>query len=379
MRHLYRFLWATCVAILVGAVSRFEEGGLGDIVNYTIILISFGLVFLFQYRENFLSQKNSDRFMGMAVGLIMALVIIHHIEPILRNLGLNSKLLSVALYLVAGMIFGGVGANSNLFLSGFSLPKGNSEKPANPARSGARPKLLDTSVIIDGRIMDIAETKFVEGPFIVPNYVLREIQLISDSPDAIKRNRGRRGLDMLNKLQERKDIEVKISYKDYTDIREVDAKLVRMAREIDAFLITNDFNLNKVAVLQDVEVLNLNTLTTALKPVVLHGEHIPIDILCEGKDENQGIGYMEDGTMVVVENGGHLINKKVEVIVTSVIQTAGGKMIFTKAGNVIQNVEADPRDNYDNTRRDKRGGGSNNNRRHEQRERTERRPVRSKY
>ncbi len=198
-----------------------------------------------------------------------------------------------------------------------------------------REKLLDTSVIIDGRIMDIAETKFMEGPFVVPNYVLREIQLISDSSDSLKRERGRRGLDMLNKLQDRDDIEVRISYKDYTDIREVDAKLIRMARESNAFLVTNDFNLNKVAKLQNVEVLNLNHLATALKPIVIPGEQIPIEILREGKDENQGIGYMEDGTMVVVENGGPYLGKKVKVSVTSVIQTAAGKMIFTQAQHTI--------------------------------------------
>ena len=191
-------------------------------------------------------------------------------------------------------------------------------------------KILDTSIVIDGRIIDIASTGFIEGPFIVPNFVLREIQLISDSQDPIKRNRGRRGLDMLNQLQKRKDLEVKISYKDYSDTREVDAKLIKLAKELEGKLITNDFNLNKVAQFQGVEVLNINNLANALKPVVLPGEEMEIQVVKEGKDENQGIGYLDDGTMVVIENGGKLLNKKIKVGVTSVIQTNAGKMIFTK-------------------------------------------------
>ena len=198
------------------------------------------------------------------------------------------------------------------------------------ATTPSRVKILDTSIIIDGRIIDIASTGFIEPPFMVPNFVLREIQLISDSPDAIKRNRGRRGLDMLNQLQKRTDLEVKISYKDYTETREVDQKLMRLAKETGGFLVTNDFNLNKVAELQGIRVLNINNLAAALKPVVLPGEEIELQVVKEGKDENQGIGYLEDGTMVVIEGGGKLINKKIKVNVTSVIQTNAGKMVFTK-------------------------------------------------
>lgn len=198
-------------------------------------------------------------------------------------------------------------------------------------KEDVRDKILDTSVIIDGRILDIAETHFIDGPLILPNFVLREIQLISDSSDPIKRARGRRGLDMLNKLQRKGSIEVKITYQDYTDTREVDAKLIKLARDTGGKVVTNDFNLNKVAELQGVKVLNLNNLANALKPVVLPGEEFGIQVIKEGKDENQGIGYLEDGTMVVIENGGHLVGKEVKVSVTSIIQTAAGKMIFTKA------------------------------------------------
>lgn len=226
-------------------------------------------------------------------------------------------------------------------------------------------KILDTSVIIDGRILDIAQTNFIEGPFIIPNFVLREIQLISDSPDPIKRNRGRRGLDMLNKLQQIENVKVKISYIDYTDTREVDAKLVKLSLETGGKLITNDFNLNKVAELQGVEVLNLNNLTNALKPIVLPGEDIVIDVIKEGKDENQGIGYLEDGTMVVVENGRHLQGKTVQVNVTSIIQTAAGKMIFTRANGEATNTPspADEKDNQNNqdsknNKNDQKSGGN---------------------
>ncbi|GBF50786.1 integral membrane protein with PIN domain [Leptospira ryugenii] len=219
---------------------------------------------------------------------------------------------------------GGVGASSG---TSFAIPglEGSSSQP--------KEKILDTSVVIDGRILDIADTHFLDGPLILPNFVLREIQLISDSSDPIKRARGRRGLEMLNKLQRKGSIEVKITYTDYSDTREVDAKLVKLARDTGAAVVTNDFNLNKVAELQGVRVLNLNNLANALKPVVLPGEEFPISVIKEGKDENQGIGYLEDGTMVVIENGGHLVNKEVRVVVTSIIQTAAGKMIFTKVQN----------------------------------------------
>lgn len=219
-------------------------------------------------------------------------------------------------------------------------------------------KILDTSVVIDGRILDIVETHFIDGPFIVPNFVLREIQLISDSPDPVKRNRGRRGLEMLNKLQQNASIVVKISYQDYSDTHEVDAKLIKMSRDTGGKLVTNDFNLNKVAELQGVKVLNLNNLTNALKPIVLPGEDITIDVIREGKDENQGIGYMEDGTMVVVENGRSLLSKRVNVTVTSIIQTAAGKMIFTRAKGDGEEIPIDKADD----RRDNRRFGGNDNR-----------------
>lgn len=191
-------------------------------------------------------------------------------------------------------------------------------------------KLLDTSVIIDGRIADVCETGFLDGVFIVPQFILHELQYVADSPDSQKRSRGRRGLDILHRIQKMAHITVKIVEDDFPKIREVDAKLVALGKSLDAKIITNDFNLNKVAELQGVSVLNINELTNALKPVVLPGENLRVFILKEGKEQSQGVAYLEDGTMVVVDNGKKLIGKTVQVAVTSVLQTTAGRMIFTK-------------------------------------------------
>ena len=191
-------------------------------------------------------------------------------------------------------------------------------------------KILDTSVIIDGRIADICSTGFLEGILVIPNFVLHELQMIADSADSIKRNRGRRGLDILNKMQKDQSIKVKISDVDFPEIHEVDAKLVKLGKLMQGKVITNDFNLNKVAEFQGVQVLNINQLSNALRPVVLPGEEMTVALVKEGKDQNQAIGYLDDGTMVVVENGRRRLNDDVEVIVTSVLQTTAGRMIFTK-------------------------------------------------
>ena len=191
-------------------------------------------------------------------------------------------------------------------------------------------KILDTSVIIDGRIADICDTGFIEGILVIPNFVLNELQMIADSADSIKRNRGRRGLDILNKMQKDQSIMVKITDMDFADINEVDAKLVKLAKIMNAKVVTNDFNLNKVAEFHGVPVLNINQLSNALKPVVLPGEEMRVALIKEGKDQNQAIGYLDDGTMVVVENGRRRLNDEVDVTVTSVLQTTAGRMIFTR-------------------------------------------------
>jgi uncharacterized protein YacL len=200
-------------------------------------------------------------------------------------------------------------------------------KRTNPGCDGH--KLLDTSVIIDGRIADICDTGFMEGIFIIPQFILQELQHIADSSDPLKRGRGRRGLDVLNRIQKQANLEVKIVDEDYPKIQEVDAKLIALAKDIHAKIVTNDFNLNKVAELQGIPVLNINQLFNALKPVVLPGEVMNVKILKEGKEPGQGVAYLDDGTMVVVDNARRFMGKSVDVTVTSVLQTTAGRMIFT--------------------------------------------------
>lgn len=191
-------------------------------------------------------------------------------------------------------------------------------------------KILDTSVIIDGRIADIAETGFLDGTLVVPQFVLRELQLVADSADPLKRNRGRRGLDILAKLQKMANLDVQIIEDDFPSIREVDLKLIELGKQYEAKVVTNDFNLNKVAQVQGVEVLNINELANSLKPIVLPGEIMRVFILKEGKEYNQGVAYLDDGTMVVVDNARKMIGKTIDISVTSVLQTTAGKMIFGK-------------------------------------------------
>jgi uncharacterized protein YacL len=198
-------------------------------------------------------------------------------------------------------------------------------RAAGPAR---RYKILDTSVIIDGRIADICETCFIDGTLVIPQFVLKELQLVADSADSMKRNRGRRGLDILQKIQKMAGVEVIVSDADFPDVREVDLKLIELARSLNGKIVTNDFNLNKVAQLRGVDVLNINELANALKPVVLPGEIMRVFILKEGKEYNQGVAYLDDGTMVVVDNARRMIGKTIDVVVTSVLQTTAGKMIF---------------------------------------------------
>ncbi len=194
-------------------------------------------------------------------------------------------------------------------------------------------KILDTSVIIDGRILDICETGFLDGILVIPQFVLKELQYISDSSDSMRRNRGRKGLDVLQKIKKSAHVKVIISEIDFEDIREVDIKLIELARQMNAKIITNDFNLNKVAQLRGIDVLNINELANALKPVVLPGEIMKVFILKEGKEPNQGVAYLDDGTMVVVDNAKRQIGKTVDITVTSVLQTTAGKMFFGKYGN----------------------------------------------
>lgn len=191
-------------------------------------------------------------------------------------------------------------------------------------------KILDTSVIIDGRISDICKTGFIEGTLIIPEFVLEELRHIADSSDVLKRNRGRRGLDILKQMQKDPNINVEIINQDFEDIPEVDSKLVKLAQLMDGRIVTNDYNLNKVAELQGVFVLNINELANAVKPVVLPGEEMDVKVIKEGKEDGQGVGYLDDGTMIVVDDGVNYMGEKISVLVTSILQTAAGRMIFAK-------------------------------------------------
>lgn len=216
----------------------------------------------------------------------------------------------------------------------FGARKGEWLEPAKlaglfrEARPQRRFKILDTSVIIDGRIAEVVESGFLDGTLVVPQFVLRELQSVADSPDSLKRNRGRRGLDVLNRIQKMSGVEVEISDIDFPGIKEVDMKLIELARTLLGKIVTQDFNLNKVAQLRGVAVLNLNELANALKPVVLPGEVMSVFIIKEGKEFNQGVAYLDDGTMVVVDNARSRIGRTLEIVVTSVLQTTAGRMIF---------------------------------------------------
>ncbi len=201
-------------------------------------------------------------------------------------------------------------------------------------------KILDTSVIIDGRVAELCETGFLEGTFLVPQFILNELQHIADSSDSLKRARGRRGLDILNKVQKMVDIDVRIVDDDFPQVREVDSKIVLLAKKVGAKVITNDLNLNKVAELQGVRVLNINELCNALRPVVLPGETIRVFVLKEGKEAGQGVAYLDDGTMIVVDNAKRCIGRNVDVIVTSVLQTTAGRMIFTRLREETEKLES---------------------------------------
>ena len=256
---------------------------------------------------------------GFIVGLVLSALIVSIIKtPLWFNL-----LMAVILCYVSMAALLSLKEQVRYFISGPTPTKGE------PQRAGYRPKLLDTNVIIDGRIADVCRAGFVEGPIYVPKFIVEELQQIADSSDSLKRARGRRGLEILTQMQKEMDLQVP-DMSDMDPGEEVDAGLVRLARQVDGAIITNDYNLNKVAGLQGVDVLNVNELANALKPVVLPGEEMRVTIIKEGKEKEQGIGYLDDGTMIVVEGGRRRLDETLPVSVTSVLQTVQGKMIFAK-------------------------------------------------
>ena len=281
-------------------------------------------VFLFEIR---LQRASLRRLIGAAFGSILGIVGAYLMGLVMNRTTIpedSRSFLDIGVLLVMAYIGLVLGARKgdmlNLQALGglFGTEKGNRRQP----------KLLDTSVIIDGRVADICEAYFLEGVLVVPQFVLRELQLVADSPDSLKRQRGRRGLEVLQRMQKMPHLEVEVAEDDFPQIAEVDMKLIELAKRYDAKIVTNDYNLNKVATLQGLDVLNVNQLANALKPVVLPGEAMRVFILREGKEYNQGVAYLDDGTMVVIDGGRRAINKTVDIIVTSVHQTTAGKMIF---------------------------------------------------
>src|SRR5262245_40263875 len=335
-----RMAWFALARVLIVAAVAYAAALLRPLPVSLIANIAFAaaLAAVVVAFENRLRETAPSRILGALIGGVIGLGVARGIESGLfwANSGdqrvefLHSFLLIVLPYL--GLM---LGAKNGEWLEPARLV--GLFRAAGPQR---RYKILDTSVIIDGRIADVCETGFIDGTLVVPQFVLKELQLVADSSDSLKRNRGRRGLDILQKIQKMAGIEVMISDLDFPEIREVDLKLIELGRTLQGKIVTNDFNLNKVAQLRGVDVLNVNELANSVKPVVLPGELMKVFILKEGKEYNQGVAYLDDGTMVVVDNARRMISKTIDIVVTSVLQTTAGKMIFGR--HIEQGVPAQP-------------------------------------
>ncbi len=310
---------------------RFGLSNLGDENSRRLLSAAVGgvialLIIGFEMRVRRASLKT---LIGAAVGSILGIVgafLIGVLISIQKEAAVSAEMqtfLTITLAFFMGYVGLMVGAAKGDYLDLSALGGIFSDK------SSIRDyKILDTSVIIDGRIADVAETGFLGGSLIIPNFILAELQQVADSPDSSKRQRGRRGLDMLQRLRNNTKLDVQIVETDFPSVKEVDLKLIELGRQLDAIIVTNDFNLNKVSQLRGVEVLNINELANAMRPVVLPGEAMRVFILKEGKEYNQGVAYLDDGTMVVVDHARRLIGKTADIAVTSVLQTTAGKMIF---------------------------------------------------
>ncbi|WP_405380556.1 PIN/TRAM domain-containing protein [Phascolarctobacterium sp.] len=312
----------------------------------SLVLAPFITNIIFNYAEGMttsLSKVPTSDILVMVFGIGIGLILANLIGGPFSHLPIVGPFIPIALSLVLAVVGAKLALRKhNDIVSFFNrIPNRRAIKPEEVEedvlqgplgdRLYSNNKLLDTSVIIDGRIMDIMAAGFVDGMLVVPNFVLEELQKLSDSADAIKRAKGRRGLDLVQDLQISYKEQVMVVDNDYADLEGVDAKLVRLAKQAKADIITNDYNLNKIAGIQGVKVLNINELANAIKPVVVAGEEMNVYLVKEGKEANQAVAYLDDGTMIVVENGRHAIGNSVPVIVTSVLQTAAGRMIFAKA------------------------------------------------
>ncbi|MFH1478695.1 MAG: PIN domain-containing protein [Candidatus Omnitrophota bacterium] len=323
--RVFFILLSIVLGFQIGSFIQADGGGdfsiLGAIIGF-VVAISISL-FEFTMRKVSVRGLSSAVF-GLIFGLIMAKLISDTISliPMDETFLYSSKVILTLIFCYLGMIVAIRGRDEfNIIVPYVKFSRQDQKDELI---------LLDTSVIIDGRIVDICNVRFLEGKFVVPRFVLKELQQIADSSDSLKRARGRRGMDILGKLQKNQSVDIKIHNEDFHDIQEVDAKIIKLAKILGAKVFTNDYNLNKIAEIQGVKVLNVNELANALRPVVLPGETLEIRLIKEGKEYNQGVGYLEDGTMVVVDNARRLIGQNVKSIVGSVLQTTAGRMIFGK-------------------------------------------------
>ncbi|RDY68073.1 PIN/TRAM domain-containing protein [Halobacillus sp. SY10] len=324
--------WQNWIQSVLGAV-------LGALILFlfTFWIVDYIVDFLRWVEDTLVRAPVADLLFG-SLGLIVGLIIAYLINIPVQDIQIQvvNQVVPIFLTFLLGYFGFQVGfKRKDEFLNLVSKKDRKPEEErqedstADPALIPKR-KILDTSVIIDGRIADICDTHFLEGTIVIPQFVLEELQHIADSSDGLKRNRGRRGLDVLNRLQKDLPVNVEIYEGDFEDIQEVDSKLVKLAKVMNGIVVTNDFNLNKVCEFQNVQVLNINDLANAVKPVVLPGEEMTIQVIKDGKEQNQGVAYLDDGTMIVVEEGKDFIGKTIEVVVTSVLQTSAGRMIFAK-------------------------------------------------
>lgn len=325
-------LTETTLGITFMSLAAMLVGGIfGAIIGSFISPYLIKSLFMFTSTvEKSLSAMSTQDLIAGTLGLFLGLIIANLVGLAFGSVPYIGPYVSVALSIILGYLGMHLVVSKKSELAGWLHlhAEGSFDKKKNKDHHTG--KLLDTNVIIDGRVADIYRSGFLEGPIIVPVFVLEELQKIADSSDILKRNRGRRGLDILNHMRKNSKDDVIIVTNDFEDISEVDSKLVKLAREKNYKIVTNDYNLNKVAELQGVAVLNINDLAIAVKPAVIPGEQIFVQLVKSGKEEGQGVAYLEDGTMIVVENGSQCIGKEVPVIITSVLQTSAGKMIFAK-------------------------------------------------
>lgn len=328
-----RIVIVILITIIGGLLGFLTGGGEGGELTYSIdylfiySIASFVGSVILVLMEFVLTRKGSGKqaifaFVGIILGIFAGYFLGDAISKIIKAENLT-VIFQITLAYV-GFIIGWFKSEEFEFLAVGGASQGKNSEKYFPN------KILDTSVIIDGRISDIVETGFLEGELIVPKFVLKELQQVADSSDPLKRSRGRRGLDMLNHLRQSKKAVITITDKDFPDVKEVDNKLLKLAKQIGGVVVTNDFNLNKIAEFQGVKVLNVNELSNAVKPIVLPNEQLKITVIKEGKDQKQGIAYLDDGTMIVVDNGKDRIGQEIEVVVTSILQTPAGRMIFTQ-------------------------------------------------